>query len=377
MMESDSGGNGILSLLYEFSSLNDCSFCLNYKLLKDQVIMKNYLQIKWMFLALLFIWMMPNVNAQTDNVITLFDSDEVLNLELNTNLARLVNDREEKEGYIEGIVRYEEGQKVELPVEVKVRGNYRLKEETCSFPPLKLKFAKGDIDKTIFEHNRKIKLVTHCNEDSAMVQSVFREYLAYRLYNVISETSLKVRLVKIAYSDLGGGEGFTQYGFLIEDVDDLCDRLDMKEQKVMNVTLDQVNRDEMLRMTMFQYLIGNEDWSVPKCHNIALVQNGKHDAFIAVPYDFDMSAFVNPPYRVRITGPNEYEQAYKGNKVEFDYLLGAADIFLDKKSEIQELILSMSHLPVKCRQKCLQKVDDFFAKLESKNTIRRNFIVRR
>jgi hypothetical protein len=42
-------------------------------------------------------------------------------------------------------------------------------------------------------------------------------------------------------------------------------------------------------------MIGNIDWSAVYQHNIRVIQSG-NDPYIALPYDFDMSGFVNAPY---------------------------------------------------------------------------------
>jgi len=306
----------------------------------------------------------------------IFESDDLIKLTLVTDFNVLKNDRDESKGYIEGKVIYSDKKEIELPVNVRVRGNFRLKEETCDFPPIKLKFDKETIRKSIFKNNRKLKLVTHCKENTEMLNSVFREYLAYRIYNTVSDKSLKVRLVEISYVDVNDGTSTNKFGFLIEDSDDMCDRLSLEEQKAMNISVDQLNREEMIRMAMFQYLIGNNDWSIPKLHNVLLVKEGTHMPPIGVPYDFDMSTFVNPPYRSRIIGPEEEENTYKGDRVGIEELQSQIDHYKDIKNDILNLILDMPEISVDCKQRCLLQVEDFYLKLESKGSIRRNFIAK-
>jgi len=47
-------------------------------------------------------------------------------------------------------------------------------------------------------------------------------------------------------------------------------------------------------MYLFQYLIGNTDWSIARFHNMATVRMGRE--YYPVPYDFDFSGFVNASY---------------------------------------------------------------------------------
>ena len=54
----------------------------------------------------------------------------------------------------------------------------------------------------------------------------------------------------------------------------------------------------MTMVAMFEYMIGNTDWSVPNYHNIKLMgmKDDKTSRPIAVPYDFDICGFVDPAY---------------------------------------------------------------------------------
>ena len=50
-------------------------------------------------------------------------------------------------------------------------------------------------------------------------------------------------------------------------------------------------------MSIFQYMIGNLDWSVLKSHNIALFRR-EDGTIIPLPFDFDYSGLVNAEYAV-------------------------------------------------------------------------------
>nr|WP_321451022.1 hypothetical protein [uncultured Carboxylicivirga sp.] len=337
--------------------------------------MKSINRIKTAFVFfVLVLSYVSTINANAVRKNGVFDSDDVLKLTLVTNFNKLYTERDKEADYISGQVVYSDKKEVLLPVKVRVRGNFRLKETSCEFAPLKLKFSKKDIGNTIFKDNRKIKLVTHCQDSEEMLNSVIREYTAYRIYNSISEYSLKVRLVDITYVDEVDGTSYHNYGFFIEDKDDMADRLGVKSLNLMNVTLDQLDEQEMLKMSMFQYMIGNEDWSVPMLHNVILVQEDNHKPYIAVPYDFDMSYFVNPPYRKEITGTVETAKVYKGDRVKFDELRKQVDFFTETKTEVMNMILDLPEMSIECKQRCLSEIEDFYAKLDTKASIRRTFM---
>jgi hypothetical protein len=68
----------------------------------------------------------------------------------------------------------------------------------CSFLPLLLKFSKENVLNTIFQNQDKLKLVLPCKGEKYLV----REFYVYRLYNLITYQSFKVRLVKLTFEDL-------------------------------------------------------------------------------------------------------------------------------------------------------------------------------
>ena len=56
----------------------------------------------------------------------------------------------------------------------------------------------------------------------------------------------------------------------------------------------------MTRVALFEYMIGNLDWSVPVRHNIKLIVPKEDSNAIAfpVPYDFDYSGLVKTDYAI-------------------------------------------------------------------------------
>ena len=63
----------------------------------------------------------------------------------------------------------------------------------------------------------KLKLVVGCGATNDDEQLIIKEYLAYKMYNMLTEKSFRVRLVKIKYDDTKGKiKSYSQYGFLLE-----------------------------------------------------------------------------------------------------------------------------------------------------------------
>jgi len=97
------------------------------------------------------------------------------------DLRKLTNDSI----YMDNMLVYDagEGNWRQIDVKIRVRGNYRLKN--CYYPPVKLKIKKSDAQGTLFEGNKKLKLVMPCQMQKSNNDLVLKEYLAYKFFEVI------------------------------------------------------------------------------------------------------------------------------------------------------------------------------------------------
>ena len=94
--------------------------------------------------------------------------------------------------------------------------------------------------------------------------------------------------------------------FFIEDVEPVAERNTATEVKGSTLLPSRFNGKEFVRNDLFQFMIGNIDWSAVYQHNIRVIKPGK-DPLIAIPYDFDMSGFVNAAY-----AQSSRERVYRG-----------------------------------------------------------------
>ncbi len=186
-----------------------------------------------------------------------------------------------------------------VKAELKARGKFRLKE--CYFPPLRIKMQKADIQGTVFEGNKSLKLVMPCKTNSSSNDLVVREFLCYKLYEVITPYCLKTRLVNIDFTEeqKKKEKNFQLKGILLEDVDKAAKRFNGKIASENIRALPNILQDTAdLRVSLFQYMISNTDWSSMYQHNIRLLQRGSNDPFVPITFDFDMSGLVDAPYSV-------------------------------------------------------------------------------
>src|SRR5439155_9745056 len=188
----------------------------------------------------------------------------------------------------------EEGSReMSIPARVKTRGDFRKRREDCFYPPLLLQFSKDGAAKgTIFDEQSKFKLVMPCKGDDYVV----REWLAYKIYNLVTPKSFLARLVKVQLKDdKNRSFGRPFFGMLIEEEEQMAKRNQCIPVK-LKIKGQQTLPDYFLGMAVFEYLIGNTDWSVEYRQNIKLLKGDSSSVPVAVPYDFDHAGIVNAPY---------------------------------------------------------------------------------
>ena len=309
----------------------------------------------------------------------LFQSDEPLYLTLSMDVKTVIRDTEELKKHRAKISYTDpEGNVVKLPIKVKVRGNFRKDPANCNFPPLRLNFSNTTVKNTVFSGQNKIKLVTHCRSRADIYeQNVLKEYLAYKLYNLFTEESFKVRLVHLTYADTEGRlDTLEKMAFFIEPNQQMARRSDCEIIKIKNVHQERTNKHKIMVLSVFQYMIGNTDWSVLVLHNVVLLREYHGALPVAVPYDFDWSGLVCAPYAV----PAEFlpiesvrTRLYRGFCRPDAELQLALDEFKLHKDEIYRTCNSIPFLTKKELNKTLKYIDQFFKTIENPNAVQVEF----
>jgi hypothetical protein len=240
------------------------------------------------------IFITAGVLAQAD---PLFSTKEPLNIALSLSIKEIKESKEDT-SYISDKLYFRNSSSGydSIKAGMKGRGNSRM--ELCFFPPLWIKIDKKDASGTLFEGNRKLKLVLPCHDRKESDDLVLREYLCYKLYEVISPYAFKTRIVNVDLTEVRKKKklNYKQKGILLEDPDKAAKRYDAKLMKDTKVSATALHDTVALRFDLFQYMIANTDWSKGYQHNSKLIY--KEPNFIVIPYDFDMSGLVNASYAV-------------------------------------------------------------------------------
>jgi hypothetical protein len=344
------------------------------------------------WLIAMFLSVLPSAEAQqtdsedSQNVAPLFASHALLQVSIEAPLTTLMEDRPDKE-YLDGTFTFtdDDGITRTLDLKIRTRGKYRREERHCDFAPIRLNFRKKQVVDTLFAGQDKLKLVTHCkNKSSRYEQLVLREYLAYRLLNVMTNKSYGVRLLQINYIDSEGAKPLTKFGFVVEDEDDVVERNGMYSIKSGYISGNDLDPMQQNLVNVFQYMIGNTEYSLLRaepdeycCHNIDMMSATKGVPLTPLAYDFDFAGIVNAPYaepnpRYRLRDVRQ--RLYKGLCKNNDLLPGTFQQFLDNKDAIYGAVDDLEMLSDASRQYVTDYLDDSYDHISQPKTVDARFI---
>ena len=233
-----------------------------------------------------------------EKVSPLFRSEAPLAVTFTTNVGQLRDDKKhgDKAPWRSATLTYQgaDSAPVRVPTRAKVHGIWRLNH--CEFPPIRLNFAGKDTKSTVFDHVDKPKLTNYCRDTDEYEQYVLQELQLYRIYQLLTPMSHRVRLLRVTYADSGTGRSeAVRYGFLLEDPDQMAARLGGRMTKLKGAGIGDLEETPQAVVYLFQYLIGNTDFSFNQLHNgeIVALPDGRN---LPVAYDFDFSGAVNARY---------------------------------------------------------------------------------
>lgn len=318
-------------------------------------------------LKIIFIFSFTWLFGQTGSG-SLFASSTPLHITLSVSFDKVRNSKKDST-YLKEKLYYQNftGTLDSMDVGIKGRGNYRLKE--CYYPPLWMKLKKSDAKGTVFEGNKKLKVVLPCDNRESSNALILKEFLCYKLYEEISPYAFLTRLADIDLTELRKNKNKQSKvtGIFIEDVEKTAIRLHAKALKNVRLTPGTLNDTSAARFELFQYLISNTDWSVPYQHNSKLFVINTNNVF-SIPYDFDMSGIVDAPYAVvsEVNGElldisHVTERLYRGYCHPAEVMEYVRKEFLTKEEKLMSVPdLLKGYLPDKEIKKIKNYIEEFF-----------------
>ncbi|NPA37578.1 MAG: hypothetical protein GXO47_12105 [Chlorobi bacterium] len=260
-------------------------------------------------------------------------------------------------------------------IRIKTRGKSR--KDMCHFPPVKLNFKTDPIADPDYKGINKMKMVTHCKENSIFNKYILEEYLIYKMYNLITEYSFRVRLLRIEYKDTGKKKlGGKRYGFVIEPLPALAKRVNAVKVGTKSILYHEIDPLAADRVALFNYMIGNTDWQYKTSHNLKYIKilDVNIPGAYPIPYDFDYSGIINASYAVPQQwsyADNVQQRDYMGFCRESDaYFKVIQKEFLDAEEKIYDLINKFEPLSERDRKQMIWYIEEFYQELKYKNAFK-------
>jgi len=306
---------------------------------------------------------------------SVFESDSILHIKLIGNIRELMNDRTQAPKSYPFVFSYktESGNDDSLNITARTRGHFRRTMGGCTYPPVLLEFPKSDnLMASAFKEQERLKLVMPC----AGEDYVIREWMAYKIYNLLTPQSFKARLVSVELYDTKKKKSTSPfYGILLEEDWQMAKR---NENVLIKRVLQpqQTDSTAFLRMAMFEYLIGNTDWSV-QYQNIKLIGPDSLAIPIPVPYDFDHAGLVNPPYAKpaeELMMNSVRDRRYRGycipNMGKYEAVIG---LYNKLKPDIYKLYTNCTLLDAKYVSSTIKYFDDFYETINNPTAFKKEF----
>lgn len=336
-----------------------------------------------LFFLILFLGNVFNLSAQETTVIEVgptlfktFQRDTILKMTLKTATKQLVS-KKFKEEWQPIIVNFtdEDGVEMEWNAKVRTRGNIR--KQVCYYPPLKLKFKKKWLVKNGLDSSfNDLKLVVGCKKGNFYGKLVLKEYLIYQLYEALTGISFRTQLAEITFIDTENKwKPLTTYAFFIENEDEMATRLNAKCAKPRRLRSKYMYADQLDKMALFEYMIGNTDWSAIVSHNVRLIKCKDYPLPIPIAYDFDYAGLVDAPYAVHGEGINlEHvtQRLYLGMCRAEGVLEKQIPLFQEKKATFYKIIEDFPFLESKDKKIMTNYLDEFYEILDHPKAFKRN-----
>ena len=307
----------------------------------------------------------------------LFQQTEPLPFTLTADFKLINKDRNpESRARYPGVITLTDprGREQILHVRLSPRGHLRRMARTCGFVPLRLEFVASDTAGTPFEGQTNLKLGTHCQDEKDFDQYVLREQLAYQLLNLVTPLSFRARLARATYVDAKSGKPVAaHYAIFIEHENDVARRLGGRIVELPRLTFQDVDAAALNNMMLFNYMIGNTDFSLYMLHNVRVVQDPERMLF-TVPYDFDLSGFVNPPYAIpdrRLGIRSVRDRLYRGPCRSVEELDKVATAFRAKRIEMLAAIDATKDIDGTGRMVAKDYLESFFRAIAQPSAIKR------
>ncbi len=332
----------------------------------------------FLLLLLLAVLSQPNLHAQENPDVgtTLFnhlytDSDSIIDIRLETDLRLLVR-RKQLEEYQPATLTFPGVGEDGLSWEVKIRSRGNIRKSVCFYPPFRLNVKKGDLEEIGFSDSDKIKVVLQCRNGNENLKYLYREYLIYKMYNLLDPVSYRVQLAQFTFTDPSGKrDPEVLMGFLIEPLEELAGRVGAQVVERESASGNMMEDRPYNIMTTFQYMVGNTDWSPRNMHNLSTVKLPEERKMHCIPYDFDYTGTVDAFYAIPAENSgvkSVRDRIYNGHECSDEEAHFIINLFNEKEEDLLDIVRHFPHHDEREVNLIVDYLDDFFQLFENERS---------
>ncbi len=319
----------------------------------------------------------------------LFGSDAALTIQLQGPFLALTQQNPGTSVWLDATLKFinSDGAGRSLDVEIQARSRSRALGENCEFPSFWVRFDRAQTAGTIFENIDRVALVAPCQDSrAALDRFIFREYLAYRTYGMLTPASFRVRPAMVDYVYTDKSSQLTDRpAFFLEDDEALAQRLGGTLVDSTIVLPEFLDPAALNLAEVFQYMIGNTDFDFTAgtdscCQGARVVAFASREGtFIPVPYDFGMSGLVEAPNarpdpRAGVTRVTD--RAYRGLDTQPEVVGQTLALIRARQDEIVTLWSTTPLLKERDRRDSLRFLQEFFRELDKPEALAARLVER-
>lgn len=302
-----------------------------------------------------------------DTSVDIFEEEDPMKITLTLDLKKYQKEKHKGE-YMPVNFLYEFNDTLFLEKELRMKARGAFRRSHCSLAPFWLNIRKADVENVHLQNVTRFKVVTNCQGSRAYDEYVLKEYLAYKIYNIISPISFRVRLIRMKYVDTGRKDKVREgWAFMIEPEGLLAERVGGQVVKKDDLSITYMKPGDMDIAAMFMYMIGNCDYAITGRHNMKILgmPGFGSEGYTPVPYDFDYSGLVDASYA--IPGDNlgitsVRERYYLGPCREDESFLAAIEHINQHRDEILQMVNDFEYLDEKHKKSTISYLEQYFAK---------------
>jgi hypothetical protein len=229
----------------------------------------------------------------------------------------------------------------------------------------------------VFDDLEKPKLVNYCKDLGDYDQYILRELQLYRVYQLLTPISHRVRLTRISYVDSASKKREAErWAIIEEDPDQLANRLSGQLLKTKGASVADFEAPQLALAYLFEYFIGNLDFSFMGLHNTELLLTNNGQIF-PIAYDFDFSGLADTRYATpdpQLPIKRVRDRLYRGPCKTLQEVEPTLAGFRSKKANVLAVYDSLPALDKRYAEDSKRYLEDFFRTLDRPGDTKREMV---